>query len=56
MWYCYINHYVSSLTFKRKVLGKIFGVVIGHQWRIRMNVELEKLHKDALDGWSIDCG
>jgi len=52
-----MNYYVCSLTFERNVLRKIFGPETeGSRWRIRMNVELEKLHKDALGGWGIHNG
>jgi hypothetical protein len=38
----------TLLTFKRKMLRNIFRPVReDNQWRIRMNIELEKLYRDV---------
>jgi len=37
----------TLMTFERQILRKIFGPVLeDNRWRMRSNVELEKLHTD----------
>jgi len=38
----------TLMTFERQIQRKIFGPVLeDNQWRMRLNVELEKLYKDV---------
>lgn len=44
-WAIYKSDLKKALvTFERKILKKIFGPVLDNQWRIRKNVEFEKLY------------